>query len=195
MNKLLDAITWASIKHDGQLRKKNLRPYFTDHCMRLLAHVARDPVYGEDGDAAIIIVCHDVVEDCTEDDTDEERQVLYDELYVLAGQNVVNGVAELTNEFTKKRYPKRNRAERKRAELSRLKLISDRGMVLKLYDRHANLCDMIESKDWNKTYALETWNMAYELSAVLAREDRLDLIIKVLTCASQIRMKAEKRSC
>ncbi len=188
MNRLLDAIAWASIKHEGQLRKKNLRPYFTDHCMRLLAHVARDPVYGRDEESAIIIVCHDVVEDCTKNDTDEERAFLYDQIYVRFGQSIVNGVSELTNEFTKKRYPDMNRAARKAAELDRLEGIGERGKVLKMYDRHANLCDMIESEDWNMTYARETWEMAFRLLS----PENFDLGVSVLKCAAKIRDKARK---
>lgn len=187
-NKLLLAIKWASEKMDGKKRKKNNRDYFTDHCMRLLGLVSRDPKYGDDEDAAIIIVCHDVVEDCTENDTDDEREELYAEITDLFGLWVMEGVHDLTDEFTKKRHPDKNRAKRKGLELERQKGIRDRSKCLKLYDRYINLCDLIESNDWNMTYARESWEMGFHLSD----QDNFYIAIKVLERAAFIRDKAAK---
>ncbi len=187
-NKLLVAIQWASKKMDGMKRKKNNRDYFTDHCMRLLGLVARDPKYGEDEDAAIIIVCHDVVEDCTENETDDERHELYDEIADLFGLSVMEGVHDLTDEFTKKRHPEKNRAKRKELELERQKDIRDRSKCLKLYDRYINLGDMIESGDWNMVTARESWDMGFHLSD----PDNWYIAIKVLERAAFIRDKAAK---
>ncbi len=187
-NKLLAAIQWASKKMDGKKRKKNNRDYFTDHCMRLLGLVARDPKYGDDEDAGIIIVCHDVVEDCTKNDTDDERQELYDEIANLFGQSVMEGVHDLTDEFTKKRHPEKNRAKRKELELERQTVIRNRSKCLKLYDRLVNLDDLIESEDWNMPYARESW----DLGVCLSYMDNFYIAIKVLQRAAYISHKAAK---
>lgn len=164
MNRILKAIRYAAEKHEGQKRKNNGRDYFTDHCMRLLSYVACDSVLAGDEDAAIVIICHDVVEDCTENDTSGEREVLYFEIEALFGQSVRIGVAALTNEYTTKRYPELNRRQRKDKELERQKKMNSWLKRLKLHDRYANLQDFVEAGDNNTTYARESWEMGYHLS-------------------------------
>jgi (p)ppGpp synthase/HD superfamily hydrolase len=183
MNRILRAIKYGANKMEGMKRKKNERDYFTDHCMRLLGYVACDPLLEGDEDAAIIIILHDVVEDCTNNDTDEERQVLYDEITELFGSGVQKGVHDLTDEFTKKRHPDKNRQQRQALELERQKKIYDRSKRLKLWDRYANLQDMLEVGDNNRTYARESWDMGYYLS------DPYNFIvaIKVMTLAAKMR--------
>lgn len=147
MSRLLKAISWASEMHKDQVRKFNGKDYFEDHCMRLLVRVSHDPNYGQDEDAGIIIVCHDVVEDCTEDDMDFQRDVFYGYISELFGDEVRDGIYALTNEFTKARYPNFDRGYRKARELERLKRISLRSKILKLYDRIINLEDILGEDD------------------------------------------------
>jgi len=187
-NNLLTAIAYGSVKMEGITRKFNGRDYFRDHCMRLLANVACDPVLGDDEDAAIIIVLHDVVEDCTENETDEERQVLYDEITELFGHNVTIGVMELTDEYTKARHPEKNRRQRKELELERQKGISDRGKRLKLHDRNVNLEDTLAEEDWNMTYAQESWDLGFNLSD----PENFCIASKVLAKAALLRDKCNE---
>jgi len=187
-NDLLQAIQYASEKHKGQVRKRNGRDFFNDHCMRLLGYIACDPVYGKDLDASLIILLHDVPEDCSKSSRQEDRQIIYDEISNKFGVNVCEGVIELTDEYTKERYPHDNRAVRKADELMRLKSISLRGWTLKLYDRFVNLQDAIDDEDWNKTYAIESWRLGCELSD----SDNLYIASRVMSLAAEIREKCKK---
>ena len=188
MSDLTKMIRYATIKHGDQKRKKNGRPYCHDHCLKLLQSICVDPVLGYDDDAALIIVGHDIVEDCTENDTDEERDALYLEITCMFGNNVCTGIRELTNEYTKARYPNQNRAKRKERELKRLIGISDRSKTLKLYDRLINLEDSIADEDWNKTYAQESWNIGNSLNTI----ENAHVAIKVLTLAIAIQERCKK---
>lgn len=188
MNRVLEAIAYAESMMKGLKRKHNGRDYFRDHCMKLLADVASDPVLKGDEDAAIIIINHDVVEDCTENDTDEEREAIYQDLMDF-GTGVVRGVKELTDEYTKKRHPDKNRRERKALELKRLCGISDRGKHLKLYDRNLNLDDTIAEADWNMTYAQESWDIGFHLASV----DNNHVAAQVMAKAAFLRDKCNEQ--
>lgn len=163
MSKLLKAIRYAKQKHKGQIRKNNGQDYFMAHCLKLLSYVACDKTYGKDRDAGIIILCHDVVEDCSKSDSDKDRAVTYGEIKFSFGHAVQEGVYELTDEYTKERYPNDNRATRKMAEHTRLSGISDRSKALKLHDIRANLEDYISDGDWNTTLAKELRHLAETL--------------------------------
>ena len=179
MNKILKAIEYAADKHKGQLRKANHRPYFEDHCLRLFGRVALDPnLKGEV--PGIIILCHDVVEDCSKSDSDEDREVLYQEISDLFGSVVKRGVKYLTDEFTKARYPDLNRAKRTYNEQMRLRFAPNMIKLLKLYDREINLQDLIADEDYNKTYAKES----LDLAMILSNDKNSYQAIKVLTLAA-----------
>lgn len=194
---LARAIQYATEKHTGQVRKYTGEP-FIRHPLRVMAAVASDREYGGDERAAMIAVLHDVVEDCTENETDFEREVLYQEILDNFGLSVQIGVVELTNEFTSKRHPKKNRAKRKKLEFERLRGISDRGKVTKLYDRQDNLEDTIRAwevavtkddrealkqRKFNETFARESW----ELGFALASHDNAHISGRVMTLAAKLR--------
>ncbi len=187
-NNILKMIKYASEAHEGQVRKHNGRPYFNDHSLRLMGHLASDPKYGKDEEAALIILAHDVVEDCSDGHSDIARQVRYDEITSKFGRVITEGVHDLTDEFTKGRYPDLNRAKRKAKELNRLRGTQDRSKTLKLYDRWVNLTDSLADRDFNVTYARESWDMAYHLSD----PENFYIAIKVLILAAEIRDKARK---
>lgn len=187
-NNILRMIRYASKAHEGQVRKHNGRPYFNDHCLRLMGHLANDSKYGKDEEAALIILAHDVVEDCSVSDADTHRKVRYDEIENKFGLVIAEGVGDLTDEYTKERYLAWNRAKRKDAELKRLCGIRDRSKTLKLYDRWVNLTDLIADRDFNVTYARESWDMAYHLSD----PDNLYIAVKVLVLAAEVQDKAGK---
>jgi len=186
MTMIPQMIRYASRMHHGQKRKKNGRPYFRDHCLGLLEDICNDRFLGDDEEAHLIILGHDIVEDCTLDDTDEQRAPLYEDIAETFGHEVELGIAELTNRFSKKRYPRMNRRTRKSYELKRLANISDRGKILKLYDRRANLRDMIEAKDFRIGYAQESWELGYTLSTA----ENSYIAVQVMALCAEIRDNA-----
>ena len=106
----------------------------------------------------------------------------------MFGPDVQRGVHDLTDEYTKARHPDLNRRQRKEKELERQKKIYDRSKRLKLWDRYANLQDMLEVGDHNRTYARESWDMGFHLSD----PNNFHVAIKVLTLAATMRDKSQK---
>lgn len=163
---LAQAIKYATEKHQNQRRKHIQRP-FIEHPITVMRYVIMDRIWGNEEWSAMIAVLHDVVEDCT-GEKDSQRAVLYTEIKELFGSVIQEGVRELTNEYTKSRYPTLNREKRKKKEIDRLVLISDRGRTIKLYDRLANLEDTIEGANvapkFTKMFAKESWDLGFYLS-------------------------------
>lgn len=187
MSKLLQAIQYATKKHKGQYRKKNGRPFIT-HPLEVMCLIADDSRYGGNETSAIIAVLHDVVEDCSDNDSNDSRNDLYDEIAKMFGLSVFAGIRDLTNEYTHFRYPNMNREARKEAEVKRLLETSHWSKTIKLYDRLVNIQDMVSDKDWNMTYAKESWLLASEL----ARPDTYHIAVKILRLAAKIIQKAKK---
>ncbi len=159
---LTTAIEYATEKHGDQKRKFSGH-LFIVHPLRVMAHVMLDRYYKNDLFAPIVAVLHDVEEDCT-GDSDEERLVLSDEIACIFGEAVRISVDELTNEYTHERHPSMNRELRKSLEFARLTEVSDRSKTIKLYDRIANLTDMVEcfgdARKFAHMYAKESWQLA-----------------------------------
>jgi (p)ppGpp synthase/HD superfamily hydrolase len=172
-------IRFATHQHGTQTRKKNGRPYVHDHCLKLLQRVCCDYHFIDDEAAKLIIVGHDIVEDCTENDTDDERSDLYRLIANKFSAEVSNGIRELTNEYTKKRYPELNRRKRKEKEFARLAWISVRGKRLKLHDRLLNLQDSLADKDYNKTYADESIALASAIWLPASNDDLYGTVIRL----------------
>lgn len=164
---LSKAILYATKKHELQ-KRKHMQVPFIDHPMRVMHYVIQDPVYGGDDENASIAICHDVPEDCAASETNEDRLVVYNAILDLCGQYVSHGVYELTNEYTKSRYPKWNRKKRKEYEIKRLLDISDSSRTIKLYDRLCNLEDTIRCSNahpkFTRLFAKESWDLAYALA-------------------------------
>ena len=120
---------YAHSAHDaiGQKCKYTGEPYWvhTD----AVANLVREN--GGDEEMIMAAHLHDVLEDVT-----PELPSTYnsDEIRKLFGQEVLNLVVELTDEFTKKAYPQLNRATRHGHENSRLYKISDRAKLVKIMD-------------------------------------------------------------
>lgn len=187
---LAKAIQYATDKHLLQ-KRKHMQVPFIEHPLRVMHYVINDRQYGGCDEAATIAILHDVVEDCA-GETNEERQVLYDEITDKFGPDVNQGVYELTNEFTKARHKKLNRLQRKEKEVQRLKGISDRCKIIKLYDRLANLEDTVkcapETKKFTLIFATESWDLAF----ALASHDNAYLSSQVMTLAAQLRDMVNK---
>jgi len=165
MSKLQEAIYYAADAHRSQVRKHSALDYFEYHSLILFSRVLQDPVHGGE-EAGLIMLCHDVVEDCSENDSDEARAIHYREIQVRFGLAVYRGVHDLTDEYTKKRHPKLNRRQRKDKERKRLAKTPARSQLLKLYDREINLEDSIRDGACNLNYARESWQLASALSNI-----------------------------
>lgn len=144
---ILDAIKFATLKHDGQRRKLSNEPYIT-HPIRV-AQLAEEYVHDEDKflwpSYAIVAILHDTLED---------TETLYQELVDNFGDWVAKSVFALTN-------PPKEGAE-KRAEYKKrihARLSSEFAIIktLKMCDRLDNLRSMKKgAKKWRDKYCEET---------------------------------------
>lgn len=119
------AFHFAHVAHTGQVRKYTDEPY-VNHCLAV-ARLVRERTYDEEVVAAAML--HDVLEDT---DTTEE------ELKKEFGTRITQLVVEVTDVFTKEKYPLLNRFARKKREAKRLGTISDDAKLIKL-------CDLIDN--------------------------------------------------
>jgi guanosine-3',5'-bis(diphosphate) 3'-pyrophosphohydrolase len=110
----------------GQRRKATNTPY-TEHLAEVAGLVAQSG--GDEGQIAAAWL-HDVVED---------TPVPLSHVRLVFGPEVANLVRELTDEFTKQKFPDLNRNQRKAKEAARLGSISDRAKTIKYADFVSNL--------------------------------------------------------
>jgi (p)ppGpp synthase/HD superfamily hydrolase len=129
--------------HWHQTRKYTGEPYW-NHVRNVAIQVE---AWGGTPEMIAAAYLHDVLED-----TDETAE----RLLAIFGPVVVGYVEELTDHFTKERYPDMNRAERKDAEARRLATASLEARVIKLADMADNTAS-IEAHDpgFAKTYLRE----------------------------------------
>lgn len=114
--------------HSGQVRKYTQEPYW-NHVYAVAEIVSQYEISGIE-----IALCHDLLEDthCTEDDL---RQELINCGYLMDQVRfIVNGVIELTDQFTHEAYPQLNRKARKEKEAERLGQISYIAQTVKYAD-------------------------------------------------------------
>ena len=179
------AIQFATERHDGQMRKYMDVPYI-DHPLYVMHRVLHDVILGGCKEYAIIAVLHDVVEDTTEDDSNESRNKLYNEIGLAFSYEILGGVRYLTNEYTSQRYPNDNRQHRHTVEVNRLTGVPETIKIIKLYDRLANLEDCLQTVDkmggFAKKYAEESWTLADKLYT----EHNAYLAHQVLTLAQDL---------
>lgn len=123
------ARNFAIVKHDGQLRKFCGEPYH-NHVFRVANLVSKFTDIPEVIQAAYL---HDVIEDCNV----QSEQIEYEFNMVVSAL-----VEELTNVYTKQKYPELPRKERKIQEAIRISKISSLAKLVKLCDRLDNVLDM-----------------------------------------------------
>lgn len=127
--KLLQAASFAAVKHISQKRKGNDGAPYINHPLEvanLLANVGKV----EDYDVLIAAILHDTVED-TETTTEEIGK--------LFGENVAKMVAEVTDD---KALPK---AERKQKQIEHAPHLSFGAKQIKLGDKISNIRDVVEN--------------------------------------------------
>lgn len=144
MDLIYRAIQFAKDAHKSQVRKYNGRPYI-EHPMRVAGIVS---ILDE---ANVNMICsawlHDVVEDCN---------VKSDIIFYRFNPYVERIVLDLSNEYTKKKYPNLKRNERKRRECERLSYIVKPAKIIKLADRIDNLRDIPPGEQFKIKYVEES---------------------------------------
>lgn len=127
-----DAIAFARDAHKSQKRKYTGVPYHT----HLEAVARKISEYTNDRDVIIAAILHDSIEDVG---------VTYDEIKDMFGKRVADIVHDLTDEYTKLKYPDLNRAERKAKEAERLSKVSAEAKLIKAADKLHNIQDIAEN--------------------------------------------------
>ena len=118
---IYEANEYARKKHEGQARKYTGEPYI-NHCLAVASSVER---FTENINIIIAAVLHDTLED---------TDTTYIELENTFGISVAKMVLELTDKYTKEKYPSLNRKERKFLEACRLEGISPGAKLIKYFD-------------------------------------------------------------
>jgi len=126
------AAFWCTVAHEsiGQRRKFGERRYYT-HPITVASLVA----LVDHDNAMVSAAClHDIIEDVTPKNPHFSPEWIEREF----GADVLSLVQELTNEYTKFKYPDLNRNQRKAMEAARIASISDRAKVIKRADLYHN---------------------------------------------------------
>ncbi len=137
--------------HDsiGQVRKYSGLPYWT-HPNEVAETVASVPGATEDMICAAYL--HDVLEDVFPENPICNRAWIKK----LFGQRTLDLVEQLTDHYTKERYPKLNRAERKAREVKRMAATDNEAKTIKLADILSNTRDIVEADpEFAKVYLAE----------------------------------------
>lgn len=135
------ALLFALHAHEGQTRKYTGEPYIV-HPIAVADLVS---TVSSDEQTIAAAYLHDVIED-THGSEDAARRAVLDSF----GDDVTRLVDELTDVFTKARYPKLNRAARKEKERERLAGVSFQAKTIKLADVACNSHDIARQ---NSTFA------------------------------------------
>ncbi len=122
--KLLKAVSYAAMKHDGQKRKDGKTPYIA-HPFRVCLTL-RHAFGVEDDEVLMAALLHDVIEDTTAD---------FDEVEAEFGMKVAEWVALLSKD---KRLPKGTREPAYEAQVSGAPV---EVQLVKLADLHDNILD------------------------------------------------------
>lgn len=142
--------------HETQKRKYTFEPYY----LHLISVATIASEFIKEQFVIEISLCHDLFED-TECTSLGLRLALLEIGYSLSETNfIVKNVHDLTDEFTKEKYPEINRKERKRREAERLSKISVVAQSVKYSDIIDNIPSIVEyDKDFAKTYLSEKINI------------------------------------
>lgn len=153
---IIAAAGLARTAHAGQVRRWSGAPY-----IRHPARVAGRTTLLPWANPVLVAVAwlHDVAED-----TDVG---LEDIRARLRSDAVVDGVAWLTDQFTKELHPSLNRRERKKRELDRLSQAPIHLRAVKLLDRIDNLGEQDPTDDFARTYVVESEALGLRLGSDL----------------------------
>ena len=160
--------------HDsiGQKRKYTGEPYWV-HPDAVAATVAQ---VGGDENMVIAAYLHDVREDVFPLKPQYDAQWIWREF----NDDVMDRVLDLTDVYTKVRYPKMNRAQRKALEHERLSIIPPRSQTIKLADMIDNTESIVaHDKDFARVYlreAMDTLGILSDGNPVLLQRLSMQLL-------------------
>jgi len=148
--KLIEARDLAREGHDSinQKRKYTGEPYWvhTEDVAEIVAGVTHTE------DMLIAALYHDWIEDVFPVNPKYNIDLIKEKF----GVSVANMVMDLTDEYTKEKYPLMNRATRKKMERERIAGISKESKTLKLADLISNTSSIVEhDKDFAHVYLRE----------------------------------------
>lgn len=167
-------LEYVKVCHGEQKRKYVPEPYW----FHPFAVATLVDLYVKDFSAIEIALLHDVVEDTKVTMSDLTLKLL--ELGYTEEETfkILNGVHDLTEEYTKERYPHYNRLERKRLESMRLSRLSYISQSIKYCDFIENIKDIVKhDPSFAKVYLAEKVLMLDRM-----RMGNIDLLIKA--CAT-----------
>lgn len=148
MNKIYEAIEFATIAHHGQLRKYSGHPYII-HPLRVLRQTADffdNQPNGSYINEKCVAVLHDVLEDTI---------TTYSDLEENFNKEVARGVLWLTS-YSKQISSNESRANRKKMDHDYLRNIPKNYKIIKMIDRLDNLMDMYD-KNVSSTFLIEKY--------------------------------------
>lgn len=166
-----ELLIWVKAQHEGQKRKYTGHPYHTH--LEAVAELAtryekRYPFIYE------IAICHDLLED-TDSSFEELRLVLQSIGYAgVDATTVAYAVLDLTDVYTKDRYPNLNRKIRKEKEAQRLGRIDFFIQSVKYADMIDNIKSIVQhDPSFAKVYLEEKKQLIDKM-----REGNVDLLIE-----------------
>lgn len=145
-------LEFVTEKHEGQPRKYTNEPY-VNHLIRVASNFEKDSYLYN------LALCHDLFEDtdCTPQELEEVLD--YNVNVDKDGYSLVEGIYELTDEYTKEKYSVLNRAKRKEYELWRLAQISPESMTVKYADLIDNCDIVLYDKGFGRIYLQEKYEI------------------------------------
>ena len=151
-------LEFAQYWHGDQKRKYTGEPYW-HHLVRVQQLV--EPIDNEIHMWSMVALTHDVLEDtqCSAEDLWD----FFEKFQVPLAPYVVRHVQDLTQEYTKDKYPEMNRFERKRAEHSLLQVASTLSIDVKYADIIDNVTGIVaQDPEFAKVYLEEKLHLLYK---------------------------------
>lgn len=125
IEKIIDAIYFAAVKHRFQRRKDNDKTPYINHPLHV-AHLLRSAGVQDCG-VLVSAILHDTVED---------TDTTYEEIEEKFGERIADIVKEVTDD---KSLPKN---ERKKLQIEHAKTASNAAKLVKMADKYSNLSDI-----------------------------------------------------
>jgi (p)ppGpp synthase/HD superfamily hydrolase len=163
MKKRIKLVAWVKTKHDGQLIKKTIEPYY-NHLIFVAETVRKATPLGFE-----IGLCHDLLEDTDTNEAELEKQLITFGYDLLDARFITYCVVELTDVFTKEAYPHLSKSSRKAKEADRLSMISPASQTVKYADLLYNVGWVLK---YNHKKALKYLKAKKKLLALMDKGDR-----------------------
>lgn len=139
-------------QHGSQTRKYNNEPY-VNHLWRVAQTVSQ---ISSNEWLICVALCHDLFEDTPCDEKLLRAKLIELGFSGIGAKFICNGVTDLTDYFTKERFPALNRRERKEKEAQRLWSIPEWAQTIKYADLLDNTKSIVENdQGFAKTYIEE----------------------------------------